>query len=68
MPRVETYEREDGLWDWRLIADNGKQQAESHQGFTTKTDARRGYNEAREAMRDAGALGEPGAPGAEKPS
>lgn len=62
MPIVKTYQREDGLWDWRLIADNGKQQAESMQGFTSERDARRAYNEAREAMRDAGALGEPGAP------
>lgn len=41
--RVEVYKRDDDLWDWRLIADNGEQVAESSQGYTERNDALEGW-------------------------
>lgn len=43
MKNLDIYERDDGLFDWRWIAENGEQQAESMQGYTTATDAHRGF-------------------------
>ena len=37
---VEIYKRDDGLWDWRMKADNGEIVATSGgQGFTERNDA-----------------------------
>lgn len=33
------YRRSDGLFDWRLVADNGEIVASSLQGFTEQNDA-----------------------------
>lgn len=46
----DVYQREDGLWDWRLFADNGEQVCESHQGYTRRSDAIRGFNTTRTVM------------------
>lgn len=50
MALPDIYQREDGLWDWRLIADNGEQVCESHQGYTRRSDAIRGFNTTRTVM------------------
>jgi uncharacterized protein YegP (UPF0339 family) len=44
MAKLDTYQREDGLWDFRVVADNGEQVGESLQGFTSETDALRGFD------------------------
>jgi uncharacterized protein YegP (UPF0339 family) len=43
MAKLDTYLRDDGLWDFRVVADNGEQVGESSQGFTSESDARRGF-------------------------
>ncbi len=40
--RFEPYERDDGLWAWRLISSNGRIVAtDGGQGFRDRTDAER---------------------------
>jgi uncharacterized protein YegP (UPF0339 family) len=34
------------MWDWKLIGGNGEQVCESHQGYTSETDAKRGFKTA----------------------
>lgn len=52
MARYDTYKREDGLWDFRVFASNGEQVGESHQGFTSKADAERGFAALIRAIQD----------------
>jgi uncharacterized protein YegP (UPF0339 family) len=53
-PELEPYQREDGKWDWRLIAGNGEQVCSSNpQGFDSKGDAERGAQRAVELMANA---------------
>jgi uncharacterized protein YegP (UPF0339 family) len=41
---AEVYKREDGLWDWRVVADNGNIVATSGgQGYTERNDAREAF-------------------------
>ena len=40
---AEIFRRADGLFDWRLIADNGEQVAQSSQGYTEANDAREAF-------------------------
>ena len=43
MNEEPVYKRSDGLWDWRLLADNGQVIATSGgQGYTEKNDAEEG--------------------------
>lgn len=42
MGGFEAFERSDGQWDWRLVADNGDVLCGSDQGFRDRTDAERG--------------------------
>ena len=45
------YQREDGLWDWRVIASNGEIVAKSGgQGFTRQDDAVEGVLTAQDLM------------------
>jgi uncharacterized protein YegP (UPF0339 family) len=37
--RLVVYQREDELFDWKLVADNGEVVASSLQGFTEQNDA-----------------------------
>lgn len=41
--RVDFYQREDSLWDWRLVGGNGEQMCESNQGYTEQNDAMEGF-------------------------
>lgn len=44
MARLEPYERADGRWDWRVIADNGGIVGGSEgQGFRDEVDTLRGF-------------------------
>lgn len=36
MWKIETYQRDDGKWDWRLFAANGEQLCESLQGYENR--------------------------------
>jgi len=40
-PHIETFQREDGLFDWRLIAGNGETVCQTSQGFNTRGNADR---------------------------
>jgi len=51
MTGLEIYQREDGLYDWRLIADNGEIIATSGgQGYTERNDAVEGAARVAEAF------------------
>lgn len=39
---IEVFQRDDNLWDYKLIAPNGQEMCGSLQGFTTEHDAHRG--------------------------
>lgn len=52
MERIEVYEREDGLFDWRLVAANGEVVTGSLQGFTERNDARESAERAVKMMLD----------------
>lgn len=41
--KVEVFKREDGLWDWRLVAGNGEVVCGSVQGYTERNDAIEGW-------------------------
>lgn len=41
--RVEIYQRQDHLWDFRVVAANDEELCSSLQGYTSEHDARRGY-------------------------
>jgi len=47
------FEREDGQWDWKLVAVTGEEVCGSLQGFRDSTDARRAAQRAKELMADA---------------
>jgi uncharacterized protein YegP (UPF0339 family) len=50
-PKVEVYQREDGLWDWRAIAANGRIVATSGgQGYTSERHTIRGFQAAFAAL------------------
>jgi uncharacterized protein YegP (UPF0339 family) len=42
MAEFEVYKREDGQFDWRLVADNGEKLGGSLQGYTERNDATEG--------------------------
>ncbi len=49
---IEVYQRQDDLFDWRLVAGNGEIVCGSMQGFFTQHDAIRGAARARILMAD----------------
>lgn len=56
MGRFEPYRREDGRWDWRLIASNGETLCNSSQGYRDEHDVWRAIRSVMMAVQDA-ALG-----------
>lgn len=40
---VEVFRREDGQYDWRLVASNGEKLCGSLQGYTERNDALEGF-------------------------
>lgn len=52
-PKVVVYQRADGLWEFRVRAANGRIVGPSNQGFTSKRDAWRGFQDARNAFMNA---------------
>ncbi len=55
--KAETYLRSDGLWDWRLIAQNGQIVSTSGgQGFTERNDAWEAVERILEVLTTEGAL------------
>jgi uncharacterized protein YegP (UPF0339 family) len=53
--RLVVYRREDGLYDWRLVADNGQIIATSGgQGYTERNDAVEGAARVAKAFRETG--------------
>lgn len=47
-PHIETFERSDSLFDWRLVATNGEIVCSSSQGFADRGDAERAADRAKE--------------------
>lgn len=47
---IVPFEREDGLWDWKLVGVNGEEVCGSLQGFDSEADAVRGARRAQELM------------------
>jgi uncharacterized protein YegP (UPF0339 family) len=47
-PSLETFQRADGLFDWRLKGGQGQKVCGSLQGFTSESDAKRAALRARE--------------------
>lgn len=43
MVGLDVYERDDGLYDWRFTAENGEQQCESNQGYSSHANALAGF-------------------------
>lgn len=51
-PHVRFYQRADDKWEWQFRARNGRRMFGSEpQGFNTRSDARRAWYAAREAVR-----------------
>ena len=44
MAKLQVYKRVDGLFDYRLLGDNGETLCSSDQGYTSRTDAHRGVH------------------------
>lgn len=45
-PYIGVFEREDGLFDWHLVASNGEIVCGTNQGYTDKWAAKKGYDTA----------------------
>jgi uncharacterized protein YegP (UPF0339 family) len=53
-PFLDFYQREDGLFDWRLVAENGRELCSSEQGYTSEANAREGFDATVRALRQLG--------------
>lgn len=53
MGHFETYRREDGKWDWKLVASNGEILANSDQGYRDAHDVHRAIRAVLMAVQDA---------------
>lgn len=53
MGHFEPYRREDGKWDWRLIAANGEELCNSDQGYRDEHDVWRAIRSVLMAVQDA---------------
>lgn len=43
MAHVETFERKDGRFDWRMVGDNDEKMCGSVQSYTERNDAEEGF-------------------------